>query len=79
MIRAFLGACVLGFLGVVLMLVLAVAAGSRPVAATPPQAEREYHFKSTSAALELHERMKKLDAEARCKSSAKRLQSGECD
>jgi hypothetical protein len=81
MIRAFVLACGCGVAFVAgLFLVLAIAGGSRPapVAATPA-AERPHHFKTTSAALELRDRMGKLDAEARCKSSVERLRSGECD
>lgn len=56
---------------------------ARPQAVAVTQArnadEHAYHFKSTPAVLELRDRLEKLDAEARCKSNAKRLQSGECD
>lgn len=81
MIRAFVIACGLGaalMFGAFVVLVLVAGSSPAPVAATPA-AERPHHFKTTSAALELRDRMSKLDAEARCKSNAKRLQSGECD
>lgn len=57
--------------------------GAMLIAATPPvdsEPPRHVLRPETRAALgDLSARMDRLEAEARCKSSARRLQAGECD